>query len=525
MRGYKTWRKYQNNLKLFLIACVFILGTINISIAQSFDLHCNGNPNQVHQQNDVPLSYGLNTYKYSRVTYAGNPLSMEVTASGFDFSNVDWDISPHSYGIKGKKKGNKLSFTIDHTGYLVLRFSKDQDFTKRLVIFVEAPEKLPEGELVDIVKNYQVDNTGSRNETEKIQQAFNEISGSGKVLYFPDGTYKSCMIQIKSNSNIHLAKNARIIADASKLDSYMALGGVGINRFILIDHAQNINITGLGTFDGNGTAVLGINDPEAVKELEGMRLLFMLNSKNVSFDGILLKDAARWNTHFMGCEDITFRNCKMMNNMINNEYFGSLDGWDPDASRRVLIENCFGWAGDDNVAIKCTGYGNLNIYNDVEDVTVRGCVFLTKKSALKIGTETRSENFKRIVFEDNDVIEADRVMGINVRDRAKVDDVLFKNIRSEYYFPDRRQMAINIYITRREDNQPWTGKIKNVIIEDCSFEQKFPKKIQISRVESHTVKEDIQVTFKNLTIANKKIKTLDPDYFNLSKCNGVINFK
>lgn len=512
-------------IRVILLRGLFVFVTIGYSYAQSFDLQCNGKTIQVHEQNDVPLSYELNTYKYSRVTYTGSPLSMEVTTSGFEFSNSDWDISPHSYGIEGVKNGNKLSFTINRTGYLVLRFSLDHDFTKRLVIFVEAPEKLPEGELVDIVKKYKVDNRGSRNETEKIQHALNEISGSGKVLYFPDGTYKSFMVQIKSNSNIHLARNARIIADASKLDSYMALGGVGINRFIFIENAENIHVTGLGTFDGNGSEVLGMNDPELVKKLDGMRLLFMLNSKNISFDGIILKDAARWNTHFMGCEDITFSNCKMMNNMVNNEYFGSLDGWDPDASKRVLIENCFGWAGDDNVAIKCTGYGNLNIYNDVEDITVRGCVFLTKKSALKIGTETRSENFKRIIFEDNDIIEADRVMGINVRDRATVDGVLFKNIRSEYCYPDRRQMAINIYITRREDDQPWTGKIKNVIIEDCSFEQKFPKKIQISRVESHTVKEDIQVTFKNLTIANKKINDLDPHYFNLSKCNGIIEFE
>lgn len=499
--------------------------TSSLSFAQSFELLCNGKSIQVNEQNDVPLTYGLNTYKFARVTYSGKPLSLEIATSGFEFSNTDWDISPHSYGLKGVRKGNKLSFTIDQIGYLVLRFSKDQDFTKRLVIFVEPPEVLPKGELVDIVKSYKIDPTGTKNETQKIQQALNEISGTDKVLYFPDGMYKSFMLQIKSDTRIHLAKNARIIADASNLDSYMASGGKGINRFILVEDAQNIHVSGLGTFDGNGTEILGVNDPEAVRKLDGMRLLFMLNAKNVSFDGILLKDAARWNTHFMGCEDITFRNCKMMNNLINNEFFGSLDGWDPDASKRVLIENCFGWAGDDNVAVKCTGYGNLGIYHDVEDVTVRGCVFLTKKSSLKIGTETRCANYKRIVFEDNDIIEADRVMGINVRDKAVVDGVLFKNNRSEYCYPDRKQMGINIYLTRREDDQPWTGKIKNVVIEGCSFEQKFPKKMQISRVESHTVKEDIQVMFKNLTIEGKKIKSLDPKYFNLDKCNGVILFE
>ncbi len=510
-------------LRLLFVLGAFMVGTMSLSIAQSFDMQCNGFPIPVKEQNDVSLSYELNSYKYTRLTYNGNLLTIEITASGFEFNNSDWDISPHSYGIKGTKKGSKLSFQIDRTGYLVVRFSKDQDFTKRLVIFVESPEKLPEGEFVDIVKTYQLDNTGTNNETEKIQQALNEISGSGKVLYFPDGVYKSFMLKIKSNTNIHLSKNARLIADASDLNSYLAKDDKGINRFILIKNAHNIHVTGLGTLDGNGTEILGVNDQE--QKPAGMRLLFILNSKNVTFNGIILKDASRWNTHLMACEDITFRNCKMINNMVNHEYFGNLDGWDPDASKRVLIENCFSWASDDNVAIKCTGYGNLDIYNDVEDITVRGCVFLTKKTALKIGTETRSANFKNIVFENNDVIEADRVMGINVRDKATVDGVLFKNNRSEYNYPDRKQMGINIYITRRADDQPWTGKIQNVIIEDCTFEQKPPNKIQISRVASHTTANDLQVTFKNLTIANKKLTFLDPNYFNISKCNGVINFE
>jgi hypothetical protein len=364
--------------RLTLITVLFLIGLASLTNAQSFKLTSNGNSISVMEQNDVPLSYKLNCYKYARVTYTGKPLSIEIGALGFEFSDADWDISPHSYGLKGTKKANKLSFKIDRVGYVVIRFSKDQDFTKRLVILIESPEILPEGGVVDIVKTYHVDNTGTKNETAKIQKALDEISGTDKVLYFPEGKYKAFMIQIKSNSKIHLSKNARIIADASALDSYIAKGGVGINRFILIENANDIQVTGLGAFDGNGSEILGVNNPELVRKLDGMRLLFMLNSKNISFDGILLKDPARWNTHMMGCEDITFKNCKMMNSLVNNEYFGSLDGWDPDASKRVLIEDCFGWAGDDNVAIKCTGYGNLGVYKDVEDITVRGCVFLPK---------------------------------------------------------------------------------------------------------------------------------------------------
>ena len=514
-----------NRIRFTSLVVLYIFAVVGNSFSQSFKLQCNGKPVRIMEQNDVPLSFGLNTYKYARVTYSGNSLDMEIMVSGFEFSNSDWGISPKSYGIEGTKTGNRLRFTVNREGYLVVRFTKNQDFTKRLVIFIEPPEKFPEGELVNIVKTYNVDNTGAKNETEKIQNAFNEISKSGKVLYFPNGLYKSFMLQIKSNSRIHFAKNARIIADASSMESYLNKDFAGTNRFIFINDAHNIQVTGLGGFDGNGTFFRGVFDPNGSQGKGAMRVLFIVNSKKIVFDGILLKDAARWNTQVLGSEDITFRNCKMINNPNPSKNLTNFDGWDPDASKRVLIENCFGWAGDDNIAIKCVGTGNPKNYNDVEDITIRGCVFLTKKSSLKIGTETRCANMKRIVFEDNDIIESDRVMAIDVKDKAIVDGVLFKNNRAEYHFPDSKKMGINIYLKKRIDDQSTLGKILNVTIEDCSFEQKFPNKFRIYRDETQTQSNDLQVTIQNLSVGKKQIEFLNPDYFDLPVCNGVIQFK
>jgi hypothetical protein len=507
----------------FFLTILFFSFVVKLN-AQSFKVFADDNRVEVFEQNDVPLNLGLSAYKYVRIPYSGRPISIKIESSGFAFDASDWSISPKRNKIKGVKSGNQLSFSVNRLGYVVIRFKPNQDFTKRIVLLFEPPEIIP-GKSVNIVDVYGVDNSGKKNETIKIQKALDDISGSGKVLYFPSGIYKTFKLQFRSNSRIHLSKNARILADADSLSSYLSNDETEINHFLLIKDVENLTISGLGILDGNGTQIVAVEHKEQSKQMGGIRLLLIYRSKNIHFEGILLKDAARWNTHILNSQHIRFRYCKLMNNPVENEYLGSLDGWDPDSSSDVLIENSFGWAGDDTVAIKCTGRGSSpeRVVN-VERIYVRNNVFLTKKSGLKIGTETFCSLMQNMVFEGNDIIESDRVMGINVRDGAVVKDILFKNNYAEFFYPDRKQMGMNFYITKRDLNTSILGKIQNVIVEDCSFETAFPKKMAFFRHFSETERNDLSVYFKNLFIGGRKIQELTPEFFDLSKNNSDLNF-
>ena len=509
----------------FFFVYLFVLQ----SSAQSFEVFVDGKSVKVNEQNDVPLSSGLSTYKYVRIPYSGKPIFIEVEPSDFSFNDSDWSISPKRYKINGKKFGNKLSFRINRLGYVVLRFMKNHDFTKRIVLLFEAPEIVPDNR-IDIVQAYGVDNSGKKNETMKIQAALDGISGSEKVLYFPPGIYKTYKLEFRSNSRIYLAKRARILADPSSLSSYMSDDKTGLNRFLLIKDVQNLEISGLGTFDGNGTQILGVSHREFSKainngDFQGIRLLLIYRSKNIKINGILLKDSARWNTHILESNNVSFSYCKVMNNPNENKYLGSLDGWDPDSSTDVLIENCFGWAGDDTIAIKCTGYGgSQDKIPNSDRIIIRKNVLLTKKSALKIGTETFCILMQNIVFEDNDIIESDRVMGINVRDGALVKEVLFKNNYAEFCYPDRKQMGVNFFITKRNKDTSPLGKIQNITIQDCTFETPFPKKLSFYRYYPETEIKDLSIHFVNLVIGGKKIEEIDPEFFDLKKNNADLIF-
>ena len=163
--------------------------------------------------------------------------------------------------------------------------------------------------------------------------------------------------------------------------------------------------------------------------------------------------------------------------MLNDIDLSNTDGFDPDASKFVLIENCFAYCSDDNVAVKITGTSGY--LQNTENITVRGCVFLTKKSSLKVGTESRGDVIRNVLFEDNDVVESDRGMSLYCADGALFEAISYIKNRFEDNYPDAKQSWMNFTITKRNpDSKP--GNMVGILVKDCSFKHPFPKVSEIS---------------------------------------------
>jgi Endopolygalacturonase len=418
------------------------------------------------------------TYHYAHLQV---PTAMEVTLTSKD-TITDIKISPARYEVTLKTTTPTCTFVLPKPGYYVVRINQKY----KLFIFADTPESKPSDTLN--ITSLGVDNKGSKIETAAIQKAINEISGTGRTLIFPAGIYLSGSLSIPSNTNIYLSAGA-VLKGADDISAYGYNDKIKPLSFIRIKDASNVNITGRGVIDANGRV---LRDKYA--DSARMRLMLILNSKNVTIDGIFVRDPGSWNTHILYSENITIKNVKMLNDIE----LSNTDGFDPDASVNVLIENCFAYCSDDNVAVKITG--SSGYLRNVDGITVRGCTFLTKKSSLKVGTESRGEVMKNILFEDNDVVESDRGMALYCSDGALFTGISFINNRFEDNYPDAKRSWMNFTITKRNpDSKP--GVIKDVLVKDCSFLKPFPKNSEIFGFDKD---HSISVTFENLMVGDKK---------------------
>ena len=279
------------------------------------------------------------------------------------------EISPLSRGIAPAVEGRTVRFRLPEAGQYLVRLND----TAKLFIFAEKPAQKVTGTSIMTYKG--IDNTGTTNVTATVQRAVDECAKKGRTLIFPAGEYLCGQLRLPSHAHLHLERGAVIRADASSAAAFESNDDVKTRRFIYVKDAKGVRITGLGAIDGNGRALR-----EKFGDKARMRLLLAVNSSDLHFEGVMFRDPGSWNTQILLCRDVVIRNIKLM----NDTELSNTDGFDPDASRNLLIENCFAYCSDDNVAVKTTGYSGY--LGDAENITVRACVFLTKKSSLKVGT-------------------------------------------------------------------------------------------------------------------------------------------
>jgi hypothetical protein len=129
-------------------------------------------------------------------------------------------------------------------------------------------------------------------------------------------------------------------------------------------------------------------------------------------------------------------------------------------------------------------------------------VVWTVKSALKIGTEVVDHKMTNIVFQNNEVVHADRGIVVYCYRGATIDNPKWINNYFERIGDNIKKMNMEIKIQDVEGR----GYLNNVFIKDNTFESFSPNPSKLHGLDGEHVLDG--VVFDNLTIDGKKRTSL-----------------
>ncbi|MFA4869355.1 MAG: glycoside hydrolase family 28 protein [Pedobacter sp.] len=247
---------------------------------------------------------------------------------------------------------------------------------------------------------------GNTLNTKSINQAIITCSKSGGgVVLIPSGYWLTGPVELKSNVNLHLEKNA-LLQFSSDFNQYKIIAGnyegkpsARNQSPIMGIDLENVAITGAGTIDGNGDAwrMVGkdkltedewkkklasggllsedgktwfptgktkkahlekrsvlletgkkLSDFEDIKDYLRPNLIVLTNCSKVLLQGVTFQNSPAWNIHPLLCTDLTLRDIVVK----NPDYAQNGDGVDVESCRNVLIEGSVFDVGDDAICIK-----------------------------------------------------------------------------------------------------------------------------------------------------------------------------
>ena len=294
------------------------------------------------------------------------------------------------------------------------------------------------------ILDYGAAPTGRALSHDAIQKAIDLCSqtGGGTVL-IPAGVYITGPIELKSNVRLYTDYNALVLfSDDFELYPVLDASFEGLDTKrcqspISARNAENIAITGHGTFNGHGDSwrplkknkVTGAQWKEKIKkgvineatnvwfpdsasmnalalcqdqnvpvlpatasqeEWEAIRsflrpvMVNLIACKNVLLEGVCFENSPAWNLHPFLCENVVLRDL----NVRNPWYSQNGDGVDVESCKNVLIEDCRFDVGDDAICMK-SGKNEDGRRRGVpaENIFVKNCVVYHGHGGFVVGSE------------------------------------------------------------------------------------------------------------------------------------------
>jgi polygalacturonase len=350
---------------------------------------------------------------------------------------------------------------------------------------------------------------GTHDCSEAIANAINQCAdeGGGTVV-IPEGTFLTGPVHLKSNVNLHLEENAKLLFSRD-LDKYLPVVRSRFEGYDLMNYSpliyanrvKNIAVTGSGVLDGNADTTHwwswkgnarggwkeGMPDQKADRKMLGemsksgvaveerifgqghyMRTNFIqfIESADILIDGVTIINSPMWEINPVLCTNVTVRNIRVVSHGPNN------DGCNPESCRDVLIENCYFDTGDDCIAIKSGREEDGRRVNvPSENIIVRNCQMKDGHGGVVIGSEISGGC--RNVFIENCTMDSpnlDRALRIksNSLRGGVIENIYMRNVT----IGEVKEAILHVNLYYEEgDVGTYTPLVKNIFIQNVTSEK------------------------------------------------------
>jgi len=224
---------------------------------------------------------------------------------------------------------------------------------------------------------------------------------NGGKIVIPAGVYiVNGPIHLVSNTSLEIQKGAKLIFGTNAADYLPVVPtsweGTFINNYsplIYAYQAENVTIAGEGIIDGNGKEGFSkwYDKQKPAQELSRKmnhedvplkdrnfgdgsylrpQLIQFFECKNILIEGVTITNSPFWCVHLLRSENIIARKVKFDAFNKNN------DGFDPEYSKNILIEDIDFNNADDNVAVKAgRDHEGRKTGISSENIIIRNCRF------------------------------------------------------------------------------------------------------------------------------------------------------
>jgi polygalacturonase len=251
------------------------------------------------------------------------------------------------------------------------------------------------------IRDYGAVGDGLHPDTAAINQAVTAcVQAGGGTVYLPPGRYFTGTIILQSNVTFDLDAGAVLLASDNRTDYPLVEDpwestAKLIAPLIWAVDAQNITLTGLGTFEGQGQwwwpldhgGVARGSEPGTPQPPRGgarPQFVRLLRCQNVRIEHLTFHNSPSWNIHPLLCTDVRIEGVTISSPARS----ANTDGINPESCRNVEITQCRIDTGDDCVTLK-SGIDELGrkLGRPDENIAISNCVMLHGHGGVTIGSE------------------------------------------------------------------------------------------------------------------------------------------